>query len=329
MSKQDLRAFVKQKDANLATRLDHIWSVTKPLQEASSVVTKHGLIHPRVVENNVWRLLCESSDIHRKFSTYDFFVLSAAVCCHDIGMVTSSNSHALPSSFKHSTGTPEFIEMNYRSLGLTKHQARDIASILSTHDMAGVKFLEKLNGLPSDFPLDDGVFFRPRLLTVVLKTADLLHVDSSRIGPILTEPEGLSEIARTKYLAFESIRGWTINGRRFDIFAQPDSEEKEKAVQTVIEYIKNTEWPVIAKYLKSYGLPYELGVHIDRKRTASERMLSIRARFTSPECDEDKAVDLLLCFIHALNAYHIACGGNGLILDDWHVSVPMTSPVED
>ncbi len=329
MSKQDIRAFVRQKDANLATRLDHIWSVTKPLQDASSSVTKHGFIHARMVEKNVWRLLCESSGILRKFSPYDFFVLSAAACCHDIGMATSSNSHALPRSLKHSRDTPEFIEMNYRSLGLTKHQARDIASILSTHDMAGIKFLEKLNGLPGDFPLDDGVFFRPRLLAVVLKTADLLHVDSSRIGPVLTEPDGLSDLTRTKYLAFESIRGWAVNGRRLDIYAQPDTEEKEKAVQTVIEYICNTEWSFIAKYLKSYGLPYELGVHIDRKCTASERMLSIRARLIRPECDEDTAVDLLLCFIRALNAYHIACGGNGLILGDWYVSVPMTSPVED
>ena len=43
--------------------------------------------------------------------------------------------------------------------------------------------------------------------------------------------------------------------------------------------------------------------------------------------DEDK-VNALVQLFRALNAYHIACGGSGLRVEDWEVFVPEQIPVE-
>ena len=36
----------------------------------------------------------------------------------------------------------------------------------------------------------------------------------------------------------------------------------------------------------------------------------------------------LKALIHALNAYHIAAGGNGLVIDDWQIFCPAMDPEE-
>ena len=37
--------------------------------------------------------------------------------------------------------------------------------------------------------------------------------------------------------------------------------------------------------------------------------------------DQDQVIDGLVELYRALNAYHIACGGSGLVIDDWKVFV--------
>jgi hypothetical protein len=43
---------------------------------------------------------------------------------------------------------------------------------------------------------------------------------------------------------------------------------------------------------------------------------------------EDEVVDELVRLCRALSAYHIACGGNGLVVDDWQIQVPEREPAE-
>lgn len=50
------------------------------------------------------------------------------------------------------------------------------------------------------------------------------------------------------------------------------------------------------------------------------KQLALKARFNSGALTEDVALELAeLC--KALNAYHIACGGTGLRIDDWEIFV--------
>ncbi len=43
---------------------------------------------------------------------------------------------------------------------------------------------------------------------------------------------------------------------------------------------------------------------------------------------EEEVADALVKFCRALNAHHIACGGNGLVIDDWEILAPEPEPTE-
>ena len=342
MSGQSLKDCVRRKDLPLATQLDNVWSATEEIRARSSSYTEHGHIHAATVERNIWRLLSESSGTGRQnalasLSPYELFLLSAAACCHDIGMSISPPPDSLRES-DIAEATSKFIEANSQVLGLTKQQARDIASIVPAHEVTGQAARRKLDSL-SEAEAGPGGIVRLQRLDALLKAADLLNVDISRVPSLLVEPETLAESHRTWQQALSSIRGWTTNGEQVVLYAAPQTESQQTALNEVMKYMKVNQWPIIAQYLKQYGFPHELRLEIesplfsgsqnDEQSGTAEKMLSIRARLTQGQIDEVEAVDLLVHLISALNAYHITCGGNGLILDDWHVSMPITALVED
>jgi len=43
--------------------------------------------------------------------------------------------------------------------------------------------------------------------------------------------------------------------------------------------------------------------------------------------DTEEVADALANLCYALNAYHIAAGGNGLAIDEWRILVPKSRPV--
>lgn len=48
--------------------------------------------------------------------------------------------------------------------------------------------------------------------------------------------------------------------------------------------------------------------------------------YTSESTNEDELVDRIVELYRALNEYHIACGGRGLTIDDWHIFVRQARP---
>jgi len=56
---------------------------------------------------------------------------------------------------------------------------------------------------------------------------------------------------------------------------------------------------------------------------AENASFSLKLRIEIAEfVDHEKVADSIIKVCRALNAYHIACGGNGLIIDDWETYVP-------
>ncbi len=101
-------------------------------------------------------------------------------------------------------------------------------------------------------------------LAVILKAADILHTDSSRIPQIGIDTSRLDDGEKNKNLAREAISGWHIDGSRIVIQATPKTLEHLSALEECIAYIIEKEWPTVKIKLSGYCFPSELGFKIDR-----------------------------------------------------------------
>jgi hypothetical protein len=86
-------------------------------------------------------------------------------------------------------------------------------------------------------------------------------------------------------------------------------------------------WPEGQPVFLANLAPRSAGAIDGGDRTPEPRRLVLEAEVTEYADTEEVASALAsLCF--ALNAYHIAAGGNGLIVDDWEIMVPEPTLVE-
>ncbi len=271
-----LRDYLEEESPELATVARNLWLKSKPLHDRQNRPdsNENGRPHVEKVEQNIWRLLTETRDEHgglnlHKIKPDEVFLLSAAGCCHDFDKALKSGQ-PLPEPFKHGEGSAEFVKRNYVALGLDEHQANDVATVIGLHDLKVGVFEEKLNVRSADQLTPDGSINLHRV-AVLLKAADILHCDYSRIQDLGIDLDKLAEDRdeetrereRSKYLARKCTRGWIADGTRIRIQADPDDPEKREAFSAAFQYMSNHEWKAVAGELEHMGFPHRLALHDD------------------------------------------------------------------
>ena len=193
-----LRDYLKNKAPKLSTVVEALWLKSLPLHDRQNRPdsNENGRSHIEKVEINIWRLLTETRDKNGKLNLEhvkprEVFLLSAAACCHDFDKALKSGQ-PLPEPFQHGEGSADFVKKNAVALGIDEHQANDIAAAISLHDLKAGPFQKKLETISAHQLTADGPI-NLRRVTVLLKAADTLHCDSSRVQGLGIDLDKLAE----------------------------------------------------------------------------------------------------------------------------------------
>jgi len=261
-----LREYLQQKDQHLAEIANNLWRISRPIHERQNRPdsNENGPVHVQAVEDNIWRLLQTTTLLNKAnnlgdFMPFELFLLSCAACCHDFDKALES---ALPQGFEHGRGSGDFVEKNMNILGLTRPQANAISSAITIHSLNPDEFQEELSLLNTNQASTVGPYNLQRL-AVLLKAADILHCDNSRIPSLGIEPDKLEGLDRKKHLCRYCTDGWIPDGTRIFIQASPRTEEEIKVVSKCLGYMKNSEWPAVSGSLERYNFPYQLEMEQD------------------------------------------------------------------
>ena len=268
-----LREFLLSKDQDLADIANNLWRVSRPIHECQNQPdsNENGPLHVKTVENNIWRLLQTTTRQNKAnnledFIPFELFILSCAACCHDFDKAMKST---LPAGFKHGAGSGEFVINNADALGLTRPQSRAVQMAVSIHDLKHEDFLEQLKSLKTDQASPFGPY-NLRRVAVLLKAADILHCDNSRIPSLRIDPEKLERVDRKKYFFRFFTNGWHTDGSRILIQADPGTKEGFDAVAECFEYMKNSEWHALADVLSQHHFPHQLKLDQNEARLLEE-----------------------------------------------------------
>ena len=250
-----LREYLKTKNTDLGERADNFWKVAQPILDRQSSVNsnENGLAHVSKVELNIWRLIKESDRISA-FSEYDLFILSCAACSHDFDKGLFKE---LPEGTVHGEASGDFLLHNYRELQSSYPEMVAIEQIIGIHALPPEDFQNKLNNIQPQYPLATGPVALQKL-AVILKTADILHTDHSRIASIGIDTSIMDDKERKKHFARESITGWMIDGTRIILNATPRTLEHQEAVKGCRDYMMKDEWPAVEGKLSAYDFPHTL-----------------------------------------------------------------------
>ncbi|MFN2176761.1 MAG: hypothetical protein ACK2U3_12485, partial [Anaerolineales bacterium] len=270
-----LRNYLFKKDSKLALSANRTWEISNPIHDRQT--EKGGNInsrmHVEVVEKNIWRLLRESNQgppnyqpYLKRFTPYDLYLLSLAACCHDFDK--SFLIEVLGGEFKHGEGSGRFFFDNWQILDIENQTAAiHLDWIISIHDYED--FDKALKSIPKSATLPP-----LRLLAIILKAADTLHMDESRISKIAVPDDILVDFDHMKQLARGSIQQWGIDGRRIEIAISERDEEAKKALQEFVSYVKQVEWPPIARKLRDNHFPFKLEFKWIPVRSLKKELLS-------------------------------------------------------
>ncbi len=262
MESDKLREYLKTLDAALGQRADMLWSLAAPIHARQSRPdsNENGAAHCQMVSSNIWRLLHDSGTLDR-FSPTELFLLSCCACCHDFDKGLSS---AIPVKMDHGEASGVFVIDHSSPLVITHPESIAISLIVSIHDKNGKDLVQSVGKLPVRFPLPGDVADLQKL-AVVLKAADVLHTDNSRVSDLAVDMNKLTGFEKAKHLARQCITGWYVDGTRIIVTAYPRSSEQMDALSKCIEHMKKREWPVIRRILRNYCLPHKLQFEVGRR----------------------------------------------------------------
>jgi tetratricopeptide (TPR) repeat protein len=255
-----LREYLRTKDPDLADRANNFWKIATPILDRQSRPdsNENGLAHVEKVELNIWRLIKDSGK-ESEFSPLELFLLSCAALSHDFDKGLFDK---LPDGVDHGKGSGDFLRENYRILQHSFPETVAIRKIIGIHALPPEQFHDELLGIDREFLLGTGSV-RLQQLAVILKSADILHTDNSRIAPLGQDPARMSKSQLRKHRAREAISGWGVDGSRIVVQAVPETEEHLDAVQGCRDFITQKEWPAVSDKLADYGFPHKLEFKID------------------------------------------------------------------
>ena len=269
-----LRRYLRDKNSELGACVEHLWSKSYPIhkrQNQPGNPNENGRIHVQTVEDNIWRLLFDENNPNREnnrrdIKGYEIFLLSAAACSHDFDKAKKQ----LPPDIGHGEDSGNIIKANRLIFDLTNYQVNDIGAAISLHGEKNIKrFKARLKTLSSEHPSPHGNI-NLRRVALLLKTADTLHLDETRISSLMghiISVNSLEKGERRKYQSRSCTRGWTINGSCIVVHAEPDDTKNEKAFVQCFNWMKRKEWLAVTQGLRQYGYPHEIEYEFPKDKT--------------------------------------------------------------
>jgi hypothetical protein len=264
---QSLREYLKEKDEKLADKLNNLWQISEKIHERQNRPdsNENGKVHVEKVAQNIWRLInspliSNNSRNHLdKLSAFEIFILSSAACCHDFDKALKS---ALPDGFEHGRGSGEFVFKNREKFGLSRTEAEAIEKVVSLHDLKSEGFIKGIKKIRRSETGPDGKY-NSQLLALLLKTADILHCDNTRVLTLGIDADKFEGLDRKKYLFRDCTKGWEADGTRIIIGVSPGTDEEKRAANECFTFMKHKEWTAVADLLEQNDFPYLLEPEAD------------------------------------------------------------------
>ena len=255
-----IRKALEQSDEALYKRLETIWvAIAREIQERQQSKEGHqqGPLHCEMVEDNLGKLIPDDKKSNF-FTPLELFIFSAAACYHDIGKSIESKKRHGEIAMDEMLDRPE----NY---GLTGPEGLVLNYIVGAHDSE-----EVFNDVPEIYHVANEDV-RVKLLSSLLRLADILHSDNSRI-PHSQIGYGKKEGEKTRFR--ELIPGWGFDkNSQIELTAVPENHNDPNIIQNGVSMMQK-EIECIAPFLRDAGYPHKISILYDNrklKRKAEEK----------------------------------------------------------
>jgi hypothetical protein len=202
-----------------------------------------------MVEDNLGKLIPDDQKSYF-FTPLELFLLSAAACYHDIGK-------SIESKKKHGEIAMDEMLDRAKKYGLTDPEGLVLSHIVGSHDSE-----EVFNEVPENYHVANEDV-RVRLLSSLLRLADILHSDNSRIPHThIGNPKKEDEKTRFRKL----IPGWGFDkNSQIELTAVPENYNDLNIIQNGISMMQK-EIECIAPVLRDAGYPYKISILYDNRK---------------------------------------------------------------
>jgi hypothetical protein len=149
--------------------------------------TDHGVKHARNIQESLGRLI--PNHIPEPLTAFEIFVLLCATLLHDVGMQLNRTPDEPADQIRsdHYIRSRDFVLKNNKGLGLSDHEARIVAEVCRAHGMPNLDHLDS-----TDPSIHGHGTVRMRLLSALLRLADILDLTAERAPTIVSENKALS-----------------------------------------------------------------------------------------------------------------------------------------
>ncbi|HEX7575662.1 MAG TPA: ATP-binding protein [Candidatus Methanoperedens sp.] len=250
--KISIRTALQQRDATLYHRLETIWiAIAREIQERQQSKEGHqqGPLHCGMVEDNLGKLIPDDQKSNF-FTPLELFLFSSAACYHDIGK-------SIVSKKRHGEIAMDEMLDRAKKYGLTDPEGLVLSYIVGAHDSE-----EVFNDVPEIYHVANEDV-RVRLLSSLLRLADILHSDNSRI-PHTQVGDAKKEDEKTRFRKL--IPGWGFDkNSQIELTAVPENYNDPNIIQNGVSMMQK-EIECIAPVLRDAGYPYKISIHNDIRK---------------------------------------------------------------
>ncbi|WP_220207221.1 HD domain-containing protein [Reticulibacter mediterranei] len=269
---RDLGAPLRNRLAWIIQEIPHFWE-----QSPYMHFTNHGSAHSeRIYQQKLAQLAQELPNTER-LSSDEVFIVSAAAWLYEIGM---QSKHLEPTlDFKYQPGVPMTLDQ-LQEIRKNKHELSRRLIIASAHGDASLRLgitnadeythliaqvcgwcsQEPLEEIPETLPLR-GIDVRTRLMVALLRFADQLYIDGSRVNLDLLQAAPLPIVEKTRWWAYHYTQTLPIDKEgyiRFDYFIPLAHKELIRHIRALFERDFETSRNPAMLYLRKHGLRLSL-----------------------------------------------------------------------
>lgn len=252
---KSLPDLLREKSPEHYTRYAYIKQLARSqFQEYATLVgylTNHGPRHYQNLENNLDRLLPD--DLKNQMAVEEIFLLLCAVHFHDVGLLSEMYpGESWPEVRKdHVNRSYDYIHDYHEKWGLNRVEAYPLKNICLGHSG------DTLFTLPEETALHNARI-RIRFLAALLRIADELDLDYTRVSPTIIDLKRIPEDSLRHWEKHRDIGGVLIESKSWtiEIHALPANEESKAIIKELVEQKVQRELDHVSPIFKEYQLYY-------------------------------------------------------------------------
>jgi len=252
---KSLPELLREKSPQHHTRYAYIKEIAgSGFQKHATLVgylTDHGPQHYENLEIYLSHLLPD--EVKQQLAVEEIFLLLCAVHFHDIGLLSEEYPDEPWTDVRkdHVNRTYDYLHDYYQDWGLNQFEAASLKNICLGH--SGDTFDE----LPEEAVIHHARI-RVRFLTALLRIADELDLDYTRVSPIIPHLKKISENSLEHWKKHAQIGGVLINPKSWtiEVHAMPKNEVGKAIIESLVEQKLQRELQYVRPVFEKYGLYY-------------------------------------------------------------------------